>query len=132
MFFGESMFSRRTDASKIAMARLAVQLDRWQVPLIDCQLETEHLLSLGAEHMPRRQFVREVERLVREPEPPWRLDDDLRGDEAHAPRILRVQELRSDPQVPGPKPQVSNSKPQVPSPKPQDPLSSDRGRAKGP
>ena len=43
MFFGESMFSRRTDASKIAMARLAAQLDRWQLPLIDCQLETEHL-----------------------------------------------------------------------------------------
>ena len=50
MFFGESMFSRRTDASKIAMARLAAQLDRWGFPLIDCQLETDHLVSLGAEH----------------------------------------------------------------------------------
>ncbi len=89
MFFGESMFSRRTDASKIAMARLAVQLDRWQVPLIDCQLETEHLLSLGAERMPRRQFVREVERLVREPDPAWRLDADLQGDAQHAPRTLK-------------------------------------------
>jgi leucyl/phenylalanyl-tRNA--protein transferase len=89
MFFGESMFSRRTDGSKIAMARLAVQLDRWQVPLIDCQLETEHLLSLGAERMPRRQFVREVERLVREPDPAWRLDEDLHGDAQHAPRTLK-------------------------------------------
>ena len=88
MFFGESMFSRRTDASKIAMARLAVQLDRWQVPMIDCQLETEHLVSLGAERMPRRQFVREVERLVNEPEPSWQLDEDLRGDEHHAPAAL--------------------------------------------
>ena len=40
MFFGESMFARRTDASKIAMAGLAAQLDRWGFPLIDCQLET--------------------------------------------------------------------------------------------
>ena len=65
MFFGESMFSRRTDASKIAIARLAEQLDRWAFPLIDCQLETEHLLSLGAESLPRRPFVAEVERLTR-------------------------------------------------------------------
>ena len=93
MFFGESMFSRRTDASKIAMARLAVQLDRWQVPLIDCQLETEHLLSLGAERMPRRQFVREVERLVRQPEPSWHLDEDLRGNGLHAPRTLKASIL---------------------------------------
>ena len=49
MFYGESMFSRRTDASKIAMVRLAAQLERWEFPLIDCQLETDHLVSLGAE-----------------------------------------------------------------------------------
>jgi leucyl/phenylalanyl-tRNA---protein transferase len=88
MFFGESMFSRRTDASKIAMARLAQQLDRWGFPLIDCQLETDHLLSLGAEHMPRRAFVREVDRLVKEPEPSWHLDEDLRGSAEHLPRII--------------------------------------------
>jgi len=88
MFFGESMFSRRTDASKIAMARLAAQLDRWRFPMIDCQLETDHLLSLGAEHMPRRRFVKEVERLVTEPEPSWQFDEDLRGSVAHVPRTL--------------------------------------------
>ncbi len=44
MFFGESMFSRRTDGSKIAMAYLAAQLDRWGFPMIDCQMETEHLV----------------------------------------------------------------------------------------
>jgi leucyl/phenylalanyl-tRNA--protein transferase len=88
MFFGESMFAQRTDASKIAMARLAAQLDRWQFPMIDCQLETDHLLSLGAEHMPRRRFVKEVERLTREPEPNWRLDADLRGSIDHLPRTL--------------------------------------------
>jgi len=88
MFFGESMFSRRTDGSKIAMARLAAQLDRWRFPMIDCQLETDHLLSLGAEHMPRRQFVKEVERLVKEPEPSWQFDEDLRGSIEHLPRTL--------------------------------------------
>lgn len=90
MFFGESMFTRRTDASKIAMVRLAAQLDRWEVPLIDCQLETAHLLSLGAEHMPRRRFVAEVARLVKAPAPAWVMDDDLAGTPGHAPRTLKV------------------------------------------
>ena len=92
MFFGESMFARRTDASKIAMVRLAGQLDRWGFPLIDCQLETEHLASLGAETMPRRRFVAEVERLVKEPAAGWTLDEDLAGSVMHAPRILRSTE----------------------------------------
>jgi leucyl/phenylalanyl-tRNA--protein transferase len=77
MFFGESMFSRRTDASKIAMAHLAAQLQRWGFPWIDCQLETDHLLSLGATAVPRRVFAAKVARLVREPAPAWVLDADL-------------------------------------------------------
>jgi leucyl/phenylalanyl-tRNA--protein transferase len=89
MFFGESMFTRRTDASKIAMVRLAAQLDRWGFPLIDCQLETAHLLSLGAEPIPRRQFVAQVEQLVTEPPPTWVMDDDLTGTPGHAPRVLK-------------------------------------------
>ena len=90
MFFGESMFTRRTDASKIAMVRLAAQLDRWGCPLIDCQLETGHLLSLGAEHMPRRQFVAEIAQLVKEPAPIWAMDEDLAGTPEHAPRTLAL------------------------------------------
>jgi len=76
MFFGESMFSARTNGSKIAMAYLAAQLDHWGFPLIDCQLETEHLTSLGATLMPRAPFVREVARLVQEPPTPpvWSVD----------------------------------------------------------
>jgi leucyl/phenylalanyl-tRNA--protein transferase len=89
VFFGESMFARRTDASKIAMVGLAAQLDRWGFPLIDCQLETEHLVSLGAEAMPRPQFIAEIGRLVKEPPPVWALDEDLAGTPSHAPRILR-------------------------------------------
>ena len=90
MFFGESMFTRRTDASKIAMARLAAQLERWDCPLIDCQLETDHLLSLGAEHMSRRAFVAEVEHLTKLAAPPWEIDADLAGSAGHAPRSLAL------------------------------------------
>lgn len=89
VFFGESMFTRRTDASKIGMVRLAAQLDRWQFPLIDCQLETDHLMSLGAEQVSRRQFVAAIERLTREPAPEWVMDEDLAGNAAHAPRALK-------------------------------------------
>lgn len=88
MFFGESMFARRTDASKIGIVVLARQLERWEFPFIDCQLETPHLLSLGAEHLPRWRFVAEIERLVREPAPSWVLDEDLAGSGEHAPRTL--------------------------------------------
>ena len=48
MFYGESMFTRRTDGSKIAIVALAAQLARWGFPLIDCQMQTVHLASLGA------------------------------------------------------------------------------------
>ena len=57
MFFGESMFSRRPDASKVALAVLARQLVRWEFELIDCQLPNAHLASLGAEPMARGEFL---------------------------------------------------------------------------
>ncbi|MCC7126895.1 MAG: leucyl/phenylalanyl-tRNA--protein transferase [Acidobacteria bacterium] len=78
MFFGESMFSRRTDGSKIALAYLAAQLLAWRMPLIDCQMETAHLASLGAVPVPRRDFVAVVHELVKKPGPRrWRIDADL-------------------------------------------------------
>lgn len=78
MFCGESMFSRRPDGSKIAMAWLAAQMCRWRLPLIDCQLATPHLESLGARSLPRRAFVQIVARLVGAPGPRrWRFDEDL-------------------------------------------------------
>ena len=88
MFFGESMFTRRTDASKIAIVQLCAQLVRWDMPLIDCQLETDHLVSLGAECLPRPRFIAELERLVAASAPSWTLDADLAGDPDHAPRRL--------------------------------------------
>jgi len=79
MFYGESMFSRETDASKIALAHLARQLERWQFGLIDCQMATPHLASLGAREIPRVDFLRAVAELVNYPTRfgPWRFDDDL-------------------------------------------------------
>lgn len=55
-FFGESMFCRRTDASKVALAYLARYLELQNFAVIDCQMTTSHLLSLGAQEMPRSEF----------------------------------------------------------------------------
>ena len=56
VFFGESMFSRRSDASKIALVFLSRQLLTWGYRLIDCQVYSEHLASLGAEEIDRSAF----------------------------------------------------------------------------
>jgi leucyl/phenylalanyl-tRNA--protein transferase len=78
MFYGESMFTRATDASKIALAHLARQLQRWQFGMVDCQMNTPHLASLGAREIPRADFVRRLKVLV-DCEPPhsWQFDNDL-------------------------------------------------------
>lgn len=60
MFFGESMFSRRADASKIALAALVCFCRTHDIRLIDCQQNTSHLASLGAREMPRAEFLRHV------------------------------------------------------------------------
>jgi leucyl/phenylalanyl-tRNA--protein transferase len=88
MFFGESMFTRATDASKVAFVHLVHQLERWGMPLIDCQMSTRHLASLGARDVPRAQFVREMRRLARQPPIPlpWRFDPDLLGTMEEVPR----------------------------------------------
>jgi leucyl/phenylalanyl-tRNA---protein transferase len=80
-FFGESMFTRRTDASKIALVSLVRQLERWEFGLIDCQMRTEHLASFGAREIPRREFVRRLNALVGCPcvPAPWKLQNDLTG-----------------------------------------------------
>ena len=80
-FFGESMFSRVTDGSKVAIAWLAAQLRHWQVPFIDCQVPSPHLARLGAVEVPRRDFLRRLAPLVQDdvPSPPWRLDAALTG-----------------------------------------------------
>ena len=57
VFFGESMFSLVPDASKVALVRLCAELRDRQYRLLDCQVASPHLASLGAESMPRRQFT---------------------------------------------------------------------------
>ncbi|MEE8164288.1 MAG: leucyl/phenylalanyl-tRNA--protein transferase [Myxococcota bacterium] len=66
-FFGESMFTLRSDASKIAFVSLVEQLERWRIDLIDCQVHTEHLERFGAVEWPRARFLdRLAERLEHE------------------------------------------------------------------
>jgi leucyl/phenylalanyl-tRNA--protein transferase len=64
VFFGESMFSRASDASKIALVALVQQLRQWQFGLIDCQMNTPLLSSFGAREIPRAQFTRLLAELV--------------------------------------------------------------------
>jgi leucyl/phenylalanyl-tRNA--protein transferase len=77
VFFGESMFHRETDASKVALVRLVRQLRDWGFRLVDCQLETDHLKSLGARAIPRRRFLAELEEALKAPSRPgpWRFDE---------------------------------------------------------
>jgi leucyl/phenylalanyl-tRNA--protein transferase len=61
-YSGESMFHRKPEASKIALFHLAARLKEWGYPLIDCQVTNKHLLSLGAEEMPRKEFLKQVKK----------------------------------------------------------------------
>jgi leucyl/phenylalanyl-tRNA--protein transferase len=70
MFYGESMFSQATDASKVALVGLVRELRARQFPLIDCQMHTALLASLGAREIPRRAFLRALSTLVNYAEPP--------------------------------------------------------------
>lgn len=71
MVFGESMFMRQTDGSKLALAALVAWARHHRLPLIDCQQETEHLRTLGARPMPRALFLSEMAPLITAPQPSW-------------------------------------------------------------
>ena len=64
-FFGESMFSLVSDASKAALVYLAAALRHWSIGLIDCQLTTGHLLSMGACEVPRLEFLERLAQALR-------------------------------------------------------------------
>ena len=78
MFFGESMFSRIPDTSKIAFVHLVRQLQRWDFGMIDCQMKTAHLASFGAREIPRTEFSQRLRELVNYPErvEKWRFDHE--------------------------------------------------------
>lgn len=67
LFFGESMFSQATDASKVGFVHLVQHLTRWGFVLIDCQMPTQHLASFGACAIPRTQFAQLLTQHLGEP-----------------------------------------------------------------
>jgi len=75
-FFGESMFARRSDASKVALVRLVHHLESRGFALIDCQVTTDHLLRLGAEEISRARFREELAAALKQRtrRGPWVLD----------------------------------------------------------
>ncbi len=78
MFYGESMFSHRTDASKIALAALVCFCREHGVAMIDCQQRTGHLASLGGRELPRSEFERRFAPGVKEPPiTDWTYDSKL-------------------------------------------------------
>lgn len=80
-FYGESMFARVNDASKIAFAHLVRQLTLWQFGIIDCQMNTTHLARFGAREIPRAEFSLKLTELVNYPLPAaaWQFEDGLFG-----------------------------------------------------
>ncbi len=79
VFFGESMFSHETDASKVALAHLIRHLENWGFSLIDCQLPSAHLFSLGAEEIRRHEFMQYLDKALSQKDSPhpWRMQTDL-------------------------------------------------------
>ncbi|VVD82576.1 leucyl/phenylalanyl-tRNA--protein transferase [Pandoraea horticolens] len=77
MFYGESMFAKRTDASKIALAALVAFARTHAIEVIDCQQSTAHLASLGGGEIPRQAFLAHVKTAVMAPAPVWRLDKQV-------------------------------------------------------
>ncbi len=74
MVFGESMFANRTDASKIALAALVAFCRVHHIDMIDCQQNTGHLSFLGAQEIPRQEFVDHVRRRLARTPPQWNFD----------------------------------------------------------
>jgi leucyl/phenylalanyl-tRNA--protein transferase len=67
VFFGESMFAKKNNASKVAFVALVQQLIKRDFALIDCQVTTGHLMSLGAREIPRSEFIQRVEKALKMP-----------------------------------------------------------------
>lgn len=80
-FFGESMFSACEDGSKIALHHLCKLLDRWGYTLMDCQIASPHLATLGAVQVPRNEFLLRLRQALADPLPAaaWQVDDAVDG-----------------------------------------------------
>lgn len=79
VFFGESMFSLATDASKVAFVKLTQQLQKWGFTLIDCQVSSSHLNSLGAVEIPRQTFISLLDEFATQVNqtPTWHFDKTI-------------------------------------------------------
>jgi len=79
-FFGESMFARRNNASKVGLVTLVHLLQKWSFHLIDCQVTTRHLVRLGAREISRKQFMAELRRALKSPtrKGKWETGEDTR------------------------------------------------------
>lgn len=84
-FFGESMFSRVSDASKLALAYLVPFLQARGIQHIDCQQETGHLASLGASPISRQDFLMMLSLAIAKPTPPWGQGEILQSGQLAAP-----------------------------------------------
>jgi leucyl/phenylalanyl-tRNA--protein transferase len=84
-FFGESMFSVETDCSKLALYWLCQQLVAWSFELVDCQIASEHLRTLGATEMPRERFLSRLKASQQQPSRigSWTFDIDVPSDPIH-------------------------------------------------
>jgi len=82
-FFGESMFARRSDASKVAFVHLMRQIQAWGFDFLDCQVHTDHLENLGAREWPREKFLTALERSLEKPtrRGVWSFDIDIGSDQ---------------------------------------------------
>ena len=77
-FFGESMFTRKSNASKVAFAALVQQLLKWNFSFIDCQITTPHLSGLGAREIPRSNFLEILKSALQHPakKEKWKIEDN--------------------------------------------------------
>ncbi len=76
-FFGESMFMKKSNASKVAFITVAQQLFAWDFSLIDCQIPTAHLKTFGASEIPRTKFLVQLKDALQAPDRkgPWKFDE---------------------------------------------------------
>ena len=99
MFYGESMFAKMTDTSKIALIALSLQLKHWGFELIDTQIETPHLNSLGAEQIPRELFETMIGELTKLSFPAnrWTLDPNWPNwIQQHTQQLSKLKETEMD------------------------------------
>lgn len=84
-FYGESMFSHADDGSKVALYWLCRQLREWDFELMDCQISSPHLATLGATELPRDEFLARLRGAVAQPGPTgrWRFDLDVPAPAGH-------------------------------------------------